>query len=634
MKNVKDYEEAREFSIFVNKMRQERNLSMEQLCEGLCTARLACYLESGEKVPDKLVQDRILERLGVGAEDYEHFVGYPEYDRWEARTRILHCISHEKMERAELLLAEYQEKFDMKKPLEKQFYLAMQAQVLRYQGQTAETLGRIFEEAARLTVPGMDEKPLKELALSFRELNLILEYEQYRQGGKRWEKYLEILKYIELVAPDRRSRAKIYPKVVVYLYRCALREKRIGMENIGANQACFNMLYGYVNESLEILRENVRLYFMWEILDIRERLLGSLQAQCESRGESEAEDVVELLQENKGWREALEDVYEEFHVPKETFEYCYLYVVKGVSCINDVICIRRKMLGLTQQELCGEFWNVRTLQRIEGRQVSPQVANVRELFRRLGMPTELVRTELVTADVRVRELMDKLRIQVNEYNRKEADELLQQIKQMISMDEIANQQVIMNEEALSEWDKGVITNDEYCERMKKALELTLPYEAFMRPGEKYLTHSEQTCVQNMMLGMDVDSEEYKICLQRLEEMYQAYPENELQEGVSSMYEFLMLFVGSKLGNRGEYDRADKYNQIIVPECLRLHRLASIPSGLYDRLWNHKQRKLQGIPVLRELDAKAELTRCIRLSELGRKGRKKRFYEKKLAEEIV
>ena len=229
--------------------------------------------------------------------------------------------------------------------------------------------------------------------------------------------------------------------------------------------------------------------------------------------------------------------------------------------------------------------------------------------------------------------MEKLRIQVNEYNREEADGLLREIKELVPLDEIVNQQALLKEETLSKWDRGEITDKEYCEQMKRALELTLPFEAFLRPGEKYLTHSEQTCIQNMMVRMDKESEEYKICLQRLEELYQAYPGNELLESVSGMYEFIMLFVRSKLGNRGEYDRADEYDEIIVPECLRQHRLASISSGLYDRVWNYKQRKLHNIPTIRELDAREELTKCIQLSDLGRKEHKKQFYEKKLAEEI-
>lgn len=48
----------------------------------------------------------------------------------------------------------------------------------------------------------------------------------------------------------------------------------------------------------------------------------------------------------------LEQSYQEFRIPKETVTDSFLYVEKGVSCINDAIRIRRKMLGMDLKELC------------------------------------------------------------------------------------------------------------------------------------------------------------------------------------------------------------------------------------------------------------------------------------------
>ena len=80
---------------------------MKQLCQGLCTFQELSYFENGQKLPNKLLLDAILERLGVGAEDYEHFLDYIEYDHWEARQQILHSITFEKIEEAEELLEKY-----------------------------------------------------------------------------------------------------------------------------------------------------------------------------------------------------------------------------------------------------------------------------------------------------------------------------------------------------------------------------------------------------------------------------------------------------------------------------------------------------------------------------------------------
>ena len=77
---------------------------MEQLSEGLCSVRTAWYLENGEREADRLLQEAMLERRGVGAEDYERYLDYQDYRHWKARQSILHYITYEKMVRAEELL--------------------------------------------------------------------------------------------------------------------------------------------------------------------------------------------------------------------------------------------------------------------------------------------------------------------------------------------------------------------------------------------------------------------------------------------------------------------------------------------------------------------------------------------------
>ena len=89
------------------------------------------------------------------------------------------------------------------------------------------------------------------------------------------------------------------------------------------------------------------------------------------------------------------------------FEYCYLYVEKGVSCVSDVIRIRRKMLGMSVAKLSDGICTERTLRRIENRQSTSQMAIVTELFGRLGLSPELTRTDLVTEKPEARQLMEK-----------------------------------------------------------------------------------------------------------------------------------------------------------------------------------------------------------------------------------
>lgn len=185
---MKTKEEGKQFYLFINKLRLKRRCSLQQLCEGLCTSQEASYLESGKRLLNKLLQDAIVERLGIGAEDYEHFLGYMEYDRWEARQRILHNITFEQGERAKGLLMEYCAKYVEDSGTEKR----------------------------------LEHKSISQQILSLKELNLILEAEQYREGGERLSRYREVVEYIEGAGMDGRGMAKIYPKAVFFLCRCRI----------------------------------------------------------------------------------------------------------------------------------------------------------------------------------------------------------------------------------------------------------------------------------------------------------------------------------------------------------------------------------------------------------------------------
>lgn len=77
---------------YIKNLREKKGFSLDQVCEGLCTSQQLSKLEKGEKATSKLLQDALLERLGVGAEDYEQYLSPEDYDRWEMRQRILHRI--------------------------------------------------------------------------------------------------------------------------------------------------------------------------------------------------------------------------------------------------------------------------------------------------------------------------------------------------------------------------------------------------------------------------------------------------------------------------------------------------------------------------------------------------------------
>ena len=58
------------FHSFLNAMRKVHNVTLEQVCEGLCSVSMMKRIESGERLPEKLMRDRMVARMGVLLEGY------------------------------------------------------------------------------------------------------------------------------------------------------------------------------------------------------------------------------------------------------------------------------------------------------------------------------------------------------------------------------------------------------------------------------------------------------------------------------------------------------------------------------------------------------------------------------------
>lgn len=59
------------FHGFLVATRQIHNVSLKQLAEGLCSESEMQRVEKGERLPEKLMRDRIVARLGISDDNYE-----------------------------------------------------------------------------------------------------------------------------------------------------------------------------------------------------------------------------------------------------------------------------------------------------------------------------------------------------------------------------------------------------------------------------------------------------------------------------------------------------------------------------------------------------------------------------------
>lgn len=597
------------FGDFIFNLRNEKQISQAQLCEGLCTVSMLSRFERGEREPEKLLQNRFLTRLGVVPENYENFLYYDEYCRWEKRQGIIHHILEENIGTAKELLELYRQEHNMEEALEKQFYLAMLAQIRRYEGCEENELADIFGVALALTVPELGKRGFQNRILSLEELNLLLEF--YYCSGEALDCYEAILIYIERIEGTILALAKIYPKTVYYYYKA--------WRNFGGQENLAERMLKLCDKAIELLRNANRMFYLWELFCVKEQLMPLLP-----KNVSMTPEVQKSLEECRGWRETLEEIYNDFGVSIGMYEFCYLYVESENYCIGDVIRIRRKMLGLSQRRLCAGICDERTVSKLERNLSKPQRDVVQKLFDRLNLSMELNRTELVTDSQEAIEKYRELQFANNNNNYEKINKLIEECRKLISMEVPSNRQLLMRKEVINQYNYGRIRREEYVQGMKEALECTVLYQKVISSKDKYLTNEEIACIQNMTLAIDWSYNEMLECISVLKDVCgnPKYPVNYLR-----MYEFIMAAVSSNLGNYGVYDESDEIKNRIIKLLLQNRKMCGIHEALYGKSWNAMQRDGNDKKVLQI--SRTQLAKCIQISTLCRYNDRKAIYEEKI-----
>lgn len=597
------------FGELLQELREKKNVTLDLLGVGLRDAGKLSRVETGKVEAEKLLRDRLLARLGVAEENYENYLHYSEYKEWRERQDIVHSILHRNMEEAKQQLEAYKDGHSVEQSLEYQFYLSMLVQIRRIEGAGKEELRELFRQTLELTVPGDSVNEPTKLLLSVEELNLLLEYVFYSEEEFSAAWYEALFSYVEGLGLDKLTMAKIYPKLVFYYCRKRKIEETDKVELSRLLQLC--------NKAIEILQKGNRMFYLWELLQIKEQVLQGLICRNADKGETAVKRLKEWQQTCVNWYTTLEEVYEEYGVTKETQDFCYLYVDREAYCIGDVIRIRRKMFGMTMQQLCDGICSERTISRLERNETAPHRNIVRELFYRLKIPAEFCRTDLVTGNPEAIWLFGEAKRKSNQRKVDESDALLKQISTMVSFEIPGNRQAIRRIELSNEWNRrrknGEKLDRQYSvEQLKGILEDTIPYEIAVAPGEKYLTQNEVSCLHNIMNDSEYTYSEMEQCTVALYDLY----ENQRRfEECFDMYEFVMGAIASNFGNKGEYDLSDEIGIKIIKNGLLYRRMRRIYKEKYSMLWNDVQRVKNQHPAKKGVDTKKELLNCIYLCEM-------------------
>lgn len=600
-------EEQLVWADFVKERRKEQQILAKQLGNGLCSESQILHFENGKRKLPNVVMNRLLERLGIGAESFAQYADDSSYACWRARSRIVYGIAKGDYPLVKENLDLFEKEFAKSNILREQFFYRMKAMYLSCIQGDRQEIQEYLKKSLSFTVKNVEPEHLDETVLSVEELDTLLDYYWYTEHNPEW--FLAVAKYIQKRVSDDQFQGKTFPKAI-YFYYCSMKEKYPEWELSMTME-----INRWLDEALEILRNYGFLIYMWEILSCRRETLGIL------RETLEGEEVwKEHYEENVRWCEAVEWICRDVGIEKETTNTAIYYAIRNVENISDVIRRRRKMLHMTEKELAGNDMDVKTVWRIENGKVKGQQENLRRIMERLHLPPYMIRNDLVVSSYKDKCNLDKLSRTLNANDTKKSCLYLNRLKSDVNMEILYNRQQVEWYEHEINYKMRKISEVDFCEKVKQIIEMTIPWES-LQEENRYFTTNELLYYTSIITALDNENKLNTALSENLGSYCDVLSCGELGVAYERALEVYLDVLQSVYGNKGMFAVSNQYCDKLQ-EIQRINkRIRTIVDTRYAKWWNEREEKKTADIV--------PLSQMMRLSSLIRDQVSVEFLEKKI-----
>mgnify|MGYP000763375293 FL=1 len=513
------------FFRFIESKMKGNGITTEQLTSGLCDMEEWNNMLSGEYM-DKLMMSRLLDRLGCRGLRCDILLFGSEYDDWQERMDIVFAINDGETELAEKILEEYAgrkivqkniDKMGCNERLEYQFVLMMQAYIMLGGRFDRTELIAKLQEAAVLTIPqGVDvafDNGMK-IILSVQELDILLEYyyqlvcrEIEEKNIKTVDCYIgRIRKVIDYILSadwfNALSKAGILPKAVYYVMLSNQKKIRLNMDNedefifIAEELKSYGRWLSDYDNAIEVLRDCGRIYYLAELCDMMDAIVSRMkkllsEEVCKSMKLDDIKNTADRCREMLLYIEKLTGI------SRYTKNGMYIYFEPNVYRMEKVVADRRRLLGITQNQLAEGICTAKTIRRLEQGNCRPHGYNLYEILNRLELYSDFVMDEIVSYNAGDMELLEKVYDAIGMNETERAQELLQTLKANLDMEYTRNRQTIERLETNFAYGRREIELKVYLEKMKNIIGYSVKYEHVLKNPAVYLTSCETTILHNM-----------------------------------------------------------------------------------------------------------------------------------------
>ena len=226
--------------------RKKENLTMEKICDGLCSVPTLERIENGERIADSLAGELLLERIGKEVTQFELLINDEDYALWRMRKQIkedLHQKDYVPLQRHikdyRLMQKEYVE-------LHEQFCLYHEViMAADLEKENHEKICKLALEALKLTKVNIEEEMAKKRLYTQTEIELILLVIHYRyieEVENAESELLNLLDYVEYFYTERRKEEM---GIAIIKELIALEQKR--KDNV--------MTISYIDKGIDLLSQ-------------------------------------------------------------------------------------------------------------------------------------------------------------------------------------------------------------------------------------------------------------------------------------------------------------------------------------------------------------------------------------------
>ncbi len=282
-------ERATNLGKIIYRERKKKGLTQEELFRGICTQGELTKIESGERVPEKMLADALMQRLGKCTDTLEVIMSVEEYILFDLRETLQRHFFENDYERNQNLLEEYSRHRTIDQKLHQQF-LAKYAAVNEYRRDgNALRCRKALGEALAITFPEWEGLELMRFRLCNQELHLLilLGYSMMQTDEAKAVQILEeVTAYLEKRYYEE-EKVKLFPQCMWLL---ALRCKRRGE---------WDKVEAYSCRGVECLIKNGALPLLVELLELRIESLKEIAKVAGEKGTEEKEAEDKVMEENE-----------------------------------------------------------------------------------------------------------------------------------------------------------------------------------------------------------------------------------------------------------------------------------------------------------------------------------------------